>query len=161
MTQEVFKKIYDNYFDPVRSYLFYRCGDTELATDIAQEVFLKLWEKQKKLDLKKVKGFLYKMAGDIFVSMYRRSIVEMNYNKSIQFNLSELTPEDQFQYKELKDSYEKALIGMPEKQRIVFLMSRMEELKYQEIAVRLNLSIKAVEKRMKNALSYLKSALNN
>ncbi|MEA1899112.1 MAG: sigma factor-like helix-turn-helix DNA-binding protein [Bacteroidota bacterium] len=48
---------------------------------------------------------------------------------------------------------------MPEKQRIVFLMSRQEGLKYIEIAERLNLSVKAVEKRMNLALTYLKKAI--
>ena len=48
---------------------------------------------------------------------------------------------------------------MPEKQRTVFLMSRMDHMKYHEIAERLDLSIKAVEKRMKLALAFLKERL--
>jgi RNA polymerase sigma-70 factor (ECF subfamily) len=48
---------------------------------------------------------------------------------------------------------------MPENQRVVFLMSRMEDLTYREIAERLELSIKAVEKRMSLALKLLKAKL--
>lgn len=160
MTKEEFKHIYDNYFDPVRNYLFYRSGDTDVATDIAQEVFLKLWEKQLPLDRNKVKGLLFKMAGDMFISRYRRSKVEMDYSKSLQFDYNEQSPEEHYLYEELKMIYEKTLLKLPEKQRVVFLMSRLEKLKYYEIAERLNISVKAVEKRMKYALLFLRKALN-
>ena len=63
------------------------------------------------------------------------------------------------QYNELQANYAKALAALGEKQRTVFLMARMEGLKYHEIAERLNLSVKAVEKRMSIALGYLKKAL--
>ncbi|UCH13169.1 MAG: RNA polymerase sigma-70 factor, partial [Bacteroidales bacterium] len=58
-----------------------------------------------------------------------------------------------------KANYVKALSELSEKQRTVFLMARMEGLKYREIAERLNISIKAVEKRMSITLAYLKKAL--
>ena len=48
---------------------------------------------------------------------------------------------------------------MPEKDRIVFLMSRMEDKKYREIAESIDVSIKTVEKRMSSALKYLKKEL--
>jgi len=50
---------------------------------------------------------------------------------------------------------------MPEKQRVVFLMHRMDNLKYSEIASALGLSQKAIEKRMKLALDFLKKHINN
>jgi RNA polymerase sigma-70 factor (ECF subfamily) len=63
------------------------------------------------------------------------------------------------EYKELARKYSEALTKMNENQRITFLMSRSEELKYQEIAERLNISVKAVEKRMSQALDYLRKEL--
>lgn len=160
MTKEDFKILYNSFFDPVRNYLYYRCANTELSTDIAQELFLKLWEKREKLQKEKIKGLLFKMASDEFVSKFRRNKLEMEYARSFNFSLIEESPEEEFNYKELKDKYERALGGLPEKQRIVFLMSRVEELKYHEIAERLQLSVKAVEKRMNYALKYLKKALD-
>ena len=59
----------------------------------------------------------------------------------------------------MKEKYAKALADLGEKQRTVFLMARMEGLKYHEIAERLNLSVKAVEKRMSIALDFFKKAL--
>jgi DNA-directed RNA polymerase specialized sigma24 family protein len=50
---------------------------------------------------------------------------------------------------------------MPEKQRTVFLMNRIDELKYKEIADHLGLSVKAIEKRMSQALDHLKTHLKD
>jgi RNA polymerase sigma-70 factor (ECF subfamily) len=159
LKREDFKRLFNEHFDPLRNYIYYRCGDGELATDIAQEVFMKLWEKQLDKPPEELVGLLYKMAKDAFISKYRRSKTEQEYIARPPDKNESQSPEDELRYKELKNSYEKALKEMPEIQREVFLMSRNEELKYQEIAERLELSIKAVEKRMKNALQFLRQAL--
>ena len=160
MTQEEFKIIFDTYFDIVRNYIYYRSGDTELATDIAQETFMKIWEKQLYAESQKMKGLLFKISNDIFISNYRRKILAINYTRSLNLNTEEENTEQALHYKELKKNYEHLLAVMPEKQRIVFLMNRMDEMKYSEIAAHLNISIKAVEKRMKHALNFLKKELN-
>ena len=160
MTKQEFKNLFDKYFDSVRSYLFYRGAEKEQASDLAQDVFMRIWEKQLDIDPKTAIRLLYKIANDMFVSQYRREDLEMNYRKSLKMNIDDHSPEDQMQYNELSENYTKALAALPEKQRTVFLMSRMEGLKYQEIAERLNLSVKAVEKRMTLTLSFLREKLH-
>ncbi|HDO27606.1 MAG TPA: RNA polymerase sigma-70 factor [Bacteroidetes bacterium] len=161
MTQAEFREIFDQYFNEVRNYIFYRSGDTELATDIVQEAFIKIWEKQLNTGNHKIKGLLYKIAGDLFVSHYRKQkrVMEFRLNMKNDTPISQ-SPEDITRFKELKKTYETVLTSLPEKQRIVFLMSRMDELKYHEIAGRLGISIKAVEKRMTKALATLRKALD-
>ena len=159
MTKEQFKILFDLYFDDIRSYLYYRCGDTSVSTDLAQDTFMRIWEKQMDVQPEKDTGLLYKIAGDLFVSYYRRGRIWKYPPQEIQFEQQGTTPEDELQYKELQESYEKALMKLPENQRIVFLMSRTEELSYQEIATRLSLSVKAVEKRMSGALTRLRKEL--
>ncbi|MBN1416158.1 MAG: sigma-70 family RNA polymerase sigma factor [Bacteroidales bacterium] len=160
MTKEEFKVLFDSYFDAVRSYLFYRGAEKEQASDLAQDVFLRVWEKQLDVDPKTALRLLYKIAGDMFVSRYRRETLEMKYRKSLKNDTDDFSPEDRLRYNELHARYTKALAALSEKQRTVFLMARMEGLKYHEIAERLNLSVKAVEKRMSIALAFLKKALD-
>jgi len=159
LTKEEFKVLFDKYFDSVRSYLFYRGAEKEQASDLAQDVFLRVWEKQLDVDPKTALRLLYKIAGDMFVSQYRRETLAMSYKTSLKSDPIDFSPEDQLQYNELFVSYTKALASLSEKQRTVFLMARMEGLKYHEIAERLNLSVKAVEKRMSITLARLKKAL--
>ena len=159
MTKESFKVLFEKYFDTIRNYIYYKCGDEELATDVSQEAFLKVWEKQLLTDSKKAIGLLYKISNDIFISKYRRQQVELKFQKTINPNQIDYSPEDELLFEELKIKYEKALSKISEKQRTVFLMSRNDDLKYSEIAERLNISIKAVEKRMSKAIAQLKDEM--
>lgn len=161
MTRDQFKYIFDNYFDAVRNYIYYRSGDNELATDIAQETFMRIWEKQLEAEPNKIKGLLFKISGDLFVSSYRKQKRMLTFKLHTKPEFSNHTPQQEMEFQELKNSYETALAGLPEKQRTVFLMSRMENLKYREISDSLGISVKAVEKRMSNALASLKQLMPN
>ena len=132
-----------------------------MATDIAQDTFLRIWEKQLMIDQKTAKGLLLKIAGDLFINQYRRDQVAFNFFNTFQPANKSTTPEDELNFQELKKAYEKALESMPEKQRTVFLMNRIDELKYKEIADQLELSVKAIEKRMSQALEHLKIQLKD
>ena len=159
MTEEDFKMIYDTHFDNLRRYLYYRSGDQDLSEDIAQNVFMKIWKK--KIDTTKgnIKSLLFKMGTDEFISYYRRSKIEREYVNSQDFKLVHQDDDDDFSEK--KKMYEKALKFLTEKQRVALLMNKMEGLTYKEIAESLNLSQKAIEKRISQALSVLKNNLNS
>jgi RNA polymerase sigma-70 factor (ECF subfamily) len=161
LKKEDFKLLFNTYFEDVRRYVLYRSGDEEIATDIAQETFMRIWEKQPEIDPQRVKGLLFKIAGDLFISQYRKKQVAANFFNTFQPSNKSLTPEDEINFQELKNAYDAALKSMPEKQRTVFLMNRIDELKYKEIADHLGLSVKAIEKRMSQALEHLKIHLND
>lgn len=158
MTKEEFKNIYNLHFDTIRNYIYYRSGNTELATDIAQETFLKVWEKQFKTSDGKIKGLLYKIASDKFISHIRHQKVIDENAYEIRFRyLSNSNNEDHAEAIRMK--YEKALVKLTEKQRVVFLMNKIDGHTYKEIASYLKLSVKSVEKRMSMALSTLRNEM--
>ena len=161
LTREEFKYIFDTHFNSVRNYIYYRSGDQELSTDVAQETFMKLWEKKPESVNGSVKALLFKIAGDLFVSQLRKRNVSIKYNVSIVDEQFCESPHELMCYKELLQNYEHALECLPEKQRSVFLLSRMEGMKYFEIAENMGLSVKAIEKRMKHALIFLRKAIGN
>jgi RNA polymerase sigma-70 factor (ECF subfamily) len=156
-----FKSLFDRYFDPVRSYVYYRCGNEEIATDVAQEVFVKVWEKQFDLKEGRIKWLLFRMAKETFINVYRKEKVRDLYLESLRFSYPDSQEADEdLVYGELKERYESALARLPEKHREVFLMSRNDELKYSEIAIRLGIGVKAVEKRMSAAIAFLRKELD-
>ncbi|RHR38691.1 RNA polymerase sigma-70 factor [Parabacteroides sp. AF18-52] len=160
LSKKEFKLLFDTYFDAIRSFIFYRCGDIDTASDMAQEIFMKVWEKKEQLHKNNLKALLYKIANEMVISAYRKETSRNHFEQEMIYdNESDLSPEDEILFKELASSYARALEQMPEKQRVVFLMSRNDELKYHEIAGRLDISIKTVEKRMNSALQFLKRAL--
>ena len=159
MSEKEFKYCYDEYFDAIRSYIYYRSGDEELSSDLAQEVFLRLFEKDFEFIESKTKNLLYSIANQAFLMHLRGKKVSDRHLQSIELRYENEDPQQQLQYAELKKEYEKTLADMPEGQRVVFLMSRAEDLTYREISERLELSVKAVEKRMSQALKLLREKL--
>ena len=159
MTQQEFKSLFESHFSQVRNYLFYRSGDVDIATDIAQETFLRIWEKQHIIQKDKIKGLLFKIATDLYITHYRKEKRSFEFFSNYVFNTEFHSPEDEMEFGQLKESYKKALDKMNEKQRTVFLLSRVENMKYSEIAEMLDISVKAVEKRMKFALEHLRKFL--
>lgn len=160
MTEAGFKVLFEEHFEEIRRYLFYRLGDTDLSTDIAQETFVRIWETQLEIEPGKGIALLYTIAGNLLVSHFRRVKLLRKIHREMDLELLGGDHEHDIYYKELKDSYRKALMDLPEKQRVVFMMSRMERFTYREIAERLGIGIKAVEKRMNLALKYLRTELD-
>ncbi len=156
-----FKDVFDRFYRPVKNFLYYKLGDVALAEDLVQEVFLKTWEKRDSIRLETVKSLLYTIASNLANNHYTSSRARFEFE--LKENLDHSTQENPqyvLETTEFKTQLEKALAELPEKQRTVFLMSRMDDLTYTEIAERLEISAKAVEKRMHEALVFLRKVLD-
>ena len=160
LSKNDFKDIYDVHFDAIRSFVYYRCGDTETASDLTQDVFMKVWEKRFLLNGTDLKPLLYKMAMDCSVSHYRKQLSRMDFEQSMTAEpATTFSPEDSMTFNELTATYAKTLEQMKEKQRTVFLMSREEGMTYPEIAEALGISVKSVEKHITDSLRLLRTKL--
>lgn len=159
MTAKDFKMIYDTHFDDLRRYLIYRSGDQDLSGDITQNVFMKVWTKKIEIASGNIKSLLFKMATEEFISHIRRKKVEKEYTESIDLRLIR-EPDNNDDLLEKKVLFQKALNQLPEKQKTALLMNKIQGLTYKEIAEVLNLSQKAIEKRIGLAFKALKQNLN-
>jgi RNA polymerase sigma-70 factor (ECF subfamily) len=159
LSQEEFKEVFEINFDAIRDFIFYRCGDTETASDIAQDVFLMIWKKREFLKGDSVKPLLYKMATDRYINHYRKELCRMNYRQHLpgEEDDSDPSPEEEMIFRESVAAYTKVLEQMPETQREIYLMSRENGMKYREIAGHLHVSVKTVEKHVSAALRFLRT----
>jgi RNA polymerase sigma-70 factor (family 1) len=157
MTLEGFKSIFDEYYRPIKNFLYYKLGDIDLAEDITQEVFMKAWDKRESIILDTVKSYLYKIANNLIINHFNSAKTRFELKLEDHDKASSESPEYVMEKEEFAARLNRALEQLPEGQRTVFLMNRIDDLTYGEIADRLELSVKAVEKRMHGALESLRS----
>lgn len=146
----------------LRNYLFYKFGNQEQANDVSQEAFVKLWENCAEVPLEKAKSFVYKVANNATLNQIAHQKVVLNYSKSENLiHSTNESPEFILEETEFKTKLEKAISNLTEAQRTAFLLNRIDGKKYAEIAIILEISVKAVEKRIHGALVSLRSEIKN
>ncbi|MDR1201828.1 MAG: sigma-70 family RNA polymerase sigma factor [Tannerellaceae bacterium] len=158
LSKEEFKEVFELNFDAIRDFIFYRCGNKETALDITQDVFLRIWEKRESLKGDCIKPLLYKMATDSYINHYKKELCRLNYRQSFgEEDDNDLSPEEEMIFRESVVAYTETLKQLPKTQRKVYLMSRENGMKYREIAERLHVSVKTVEKHVSTALRLLRT----
>ncbi len=154
--EKVYKDIYYEHSEYLRNFLYYKSGDMQTAEDLAQDAFIKLWENCKKVELAKAKSYLFTIAHNLFLNKVKHNKVVLQFENSSEQKVDNNDPLFILQKNQFKQQLEKAISDLPETQRIVYLMNRIDKKKYREIAEELNISLKAVEKRMHLALKTLR-----
>jgi RNA polymerase sigma factor (sigma-70 family) len=154
-----YQRIHERYGKNIRNFIYYKCGNLEQAEDIVQEAYIKLWENCKNIVMEKAKSFLYTVAQRLFINQVRHEKVELSFVKEKRSSRNNEDPSYLLREKEFKERLEKVISELPEKQREVFLMNRIDKMSYEEISISLEISVKAVEKRMHNALFTLKDRI--
>lgn len=158
---QVYESLYNKHAKDLRNYLYYKFGNLESAEDIVQESFIKLWQKCADVVFEKAKSFLYTIATNMFLNEKSHDKVVLRYQQIPQDDTNIESPEFLILEKEYMDKLQKVLANLPNGQREVFLLNRIDKKTYAEIADQLNLSVKAVEKRMHNALLYVREKIGN
>ncbi|MEQ9298011.1 MAG: RNA polymerase sigma-70 factor [Cyclobacteriaceae bacterium] len=155
------KSAYDLYFEGLRNFLYYKSGDMALAEDLVQEVFIKVWEKRNTIAKDTLKSLLYTMARNLMINHYNHmKVVKTHVDREVVAESVEVqTPQFKMEEKEFGEKLKRVLEKMPDGSREVFLMNRIDRVKYDAIASRLEISVKAVEKRMSKALSIIREEL--
>lgn len=151
-----FTSIFNDYSKSLYNYLYFKTGNENLSKDLTQEAFTKLWQNCAAVIFETAKGYVFKTANNLLINEYNHQKVVFKFQKIPQSEASHESPEFLLEEKELKERLELAIAALPEKQRVVFLMSRIEKKTYKEIAANLGISKQAVEKRMYNALDKLR-----
>ncbi|WP_299523141.1 RNA polymerase sigma factor [Winogradskyella sp.] len=158
---KTFEYIYKTYAKDIRRFLFFKTQDIDRAEDLMQDVFIKLWDNCEKVDYDKVKSYIFSIANNMFLNVIKHEKVVKDYNKLNKKGDTNESPEFIMLEKEFMEKLETTIANLPEKQREVFLMNRIEKKKYKQIAEQLSISVKAVEKRMHQALLTMRKEIGN
>ena len=160
----VFEMLFRTYYQPLCNYAYTFLQDKEDAEEIVQSTFLMVWEKRDTLSIRtSVKPYLYAMVRNACLNVLKHQKIKQRYAGE-EIALADRAHDSVSQSvatNELEQKIRLAMDALPEQCRLVFKLSRFEELKYAEIAEQLNISIKTVENHMGKALRIMREQLRD
>lgn len=151
-----------------RRYYSYLCNsmiriipDRNQAEDLAQDVFFELWKKRDRLKITtSVKAYLKRAGTNKALNYIRDQKMKWDdVDQQIGLASKKASSIQELEAEELQKLIDQSIQSLPERCRIVFCLSRFEELSYQEIADKLEISIKTVENQISKALKLLRGAI--
>jgi RNA polymerase sigma-70 factor (ECF subfamily) len=157
-----FEEIFIQYFPKVRTYAAILLKSKQEAEDVAQDIFVKLWEQPDLWERDLVRNYLYTMVKNHVLNHIKRKNIESKYihtqiNSQSWAEMTEFKdPLNEIYVQELQLLLRLSLEQLPDKRRQIFEMSRFENLSNNEIAERLNLSVRTVEQHIYLVLKDLK-----
>lgn len=159
--ESVYHKLFNTLSSSLYNFIYFKCGNSAQAEDLVQEAFIKLWENCKKVPQAKAKSFLFTVCNNAFLNEVAHKKVVLKYAEKNKPSINEQSPLYVLEEKEFEEKLQNAIAKLTEAQRTAFLMNRVDGKKYREIAEILNISVKAVEKRMSQALENLRKEINH
>lgn len=155
-----FEECFNEYYVPVLRYCSTIVDDLADAKDIVQQVFIKLWEQWDTIHITvSARAYLYKSVHNAGLNFLKHEKVKQEYVKeAIRKDRAKIDMAGMDE-KELQEKIDSAISKLPKQCERIFRLSRVDKLKYREIAATLNISEKTVENQMGKALSLLRSLL--
>lgn len=160
--EAAFEKVFKTYFKGLHAFAYTFVKDDVMAEEIVQNVFFRIWEKKEQLQIDdSLKSYLYRSVHNESLNHIKHLKVKTSFQLQYSGNMesSNQDASNQMIAAELETKIQKAISELPQQCRIIFQMSRFEQLKYQQIADQLNISIKTVENQMGKALKVMRSKL--
>ena len=155
-----FQKLFFQFHDQLFRFVAYRVQDADIAKDITQETFLRIWEKRESLQPEKsFFSLLARISTNLCYDHFRYNEVRLrNKDRIPVYGKSHFdNPEEVVQAQAIEKIIRKLVNEkLPQKCRIIFILSRIESLSNQEISIKLGLSIRTVENQIYRALKILK-----
>jgi RNA polymerase sigma-70 factor, ECF subfamily len=158
LTETEFNNLFNLYYEELCRIVFPVIKDTDVAQDVVQDVFVKMWTRRNELSIAVTyKAYLYKAVIFRALDYLRKQKHETQAKENLKvvhnqfYNNTDALIEE----KELNQAINEGLDKMPENMRMIFNLSRFSSLKNREIAEQLNISIKTVESNMSKALKLM------
>lgn len=159
-----FEMLFKTYYRPLCHYAYTFLQDREDAEEIVQSTFLLIWEKRETLAIHaSVKPYLYAMVRNACLNVIKHNKVRQKHAGE-ELAVADRSHDAVMQIissNELQGRIAIAIQSLPDQCRLVFKLSRFEDLKYAEIATQLNISVKTVENHMGKALRIMREQLKD
>lgn len=161
LNQQIFEDFFRDYFKPLVNFANKFLNNIDDSKEIVHDVFINLWEKRNSIDVKNsVKSYLYTSVNNRCLNFIRDN---KKFNSNIQLDNIDavISPTDALTELEIQSIIDKTLNSLSPKVKRVFELSRYKNMKYKEIAEKLNISQKTVESHISAALKALRINLKD
>lgn len=158
-----FSSLFKKYYEPLYRFAGRFIKDAQTAENIVQNAFVDLWTNREHRHIKSsLKSYFYTMVKNHALNHLKqeKNLVSINERAEFQEN-PESSPEEDVLRREWHTAVHQAIDNLPEQCRLIYLMKRYDNLKYNEIAEILNISINTVKTQMKRALKSLLKQLSS
>jgi RNA polymerase sigma-70 factor (ECF subfamily) len=164
-----FKLIFNNFYHQLCRLSIYYLEDEDEAKGVVQEAFVKLWEIRNELNVESnLRNFLFTLVKNNCLNILNRRQILLKHHEKIrwmeihyQYESLSRIGNDYMEFNELKEKIDQAIQKLPEHCRVVFEMSRFEDLKNREIAEKLGVTQKTVEAHLTKSLKLLRNELKD
>ena len=160
--ESAFEQVFKTHFKNLHAYAFTLLKDEAEAEEMVQQVFFKLWERSENLSISgTIAAYLYRAVHNESLNYLKHQKVKANHQLHVAHSMKQQADHapGKMISKELEHTFREALNELPEQCRTVFQLSRFEDMKYKEIADKLDISVKTVENHMGKALKLLRTKL--
>ncbi len=155
-----FDELYLRYVPRLDAFLSVYTKDDYLREEIIQDVFVKIWQKREQLDPSlSFKAFLFQAVKYQLFNVFRKKATHLTLKNTVAERYCTNDTEEYLNFVELQNNLSSIINNLPDMQRQVFTMSRVEGFNNDEIAHKLNLSKRTVEHHIYLALKYIKQKL--
>lgn len=161
--EQAFRELYERYWYKMYLTAYRKLRRREVAEELAQELFMMLWQKRASIRGTNLPAFLGISLRNLMIDYIRKNIREEHYLTQLRLFFPEevFATTEAVQHNELSEAIQKALGQLPEKTREIFILNRFEHLTIKEIAERLNLSDKTIEYHLSRSTSFLRQNLRD
>jgi RNA polymerase sigma-70 factor (family 1) len=162
--EQVFEKLFKDQYPILCGYARNYLDDVDQAEEIVQEMFFNFWQKKEKISINtSLEAYLFRSVRNSCLNYLKHLKIREEHRMATNDEIRKKEQEvhDNVVVLELQERIENVVDQLPPERKKIFKMSRYEELKYKEIAEKLNLSIKTVETQMSKALKYLRLHLSD
>lgn len=160
-SKEEYKKVFEEYYNPLCNFASRYVSGSDLAEDIVQEVFVQIWQKRKRITLTSgIRSYLFQSTRNKAIEIIRRNKLQTAYIEEEKYNAeSSYEIDHEADNHMLKEHLYKSIRQLPPKCQEIFVLSKISGLTYAEIAEELNLSVKTVENQIGRGLKLLRAML--
>lgn len=161
--QSAFRELFRRYWPQVYGTGLRLTKSPELAKDLAQDIFLKLWDQRGNLSaVRATDAFLYTLSRNLILDFLRKKVLDSSQSHRLTeyFQYDGASPEEQLDYKETEKLLRAAIEQLPSQLQQVFRLHRLEGLSHDEIAERLHISRVSSKTYIVRALAFIRKYLD-